>query len=417
MQGCRCTVGDCRRCTCARRGTNCGVDCRCKEEVCVNRPHEEVEEFFIGPEQMAEQNMAAGQQALVDALQAMVQGMNNQQEGQQARHAELLAQLHNQNGLRSSALATIPVFSGAPSESLADWEAAIERVTVAEGWDAVRRRRAAISKLSGAALSWQNQTGHALEEWAGWIEGLRVLFRPRLSLTEWCLLVEGRRQAPGESSALYAMEKMKIIRLCPNVLNEADSVSYLIRGLNRQEHVAAMMGNPPATVVDFVERARGLEQMGGVSTTLATLAPHLGTVSTTSASKPQLPDAQEVAIPKAVADQLAGLTVALRRLESMMRTSAGRFGPAGPGPAMGPSAVATGPPPAAPVGDPRAGYVPRADGPAPRPRRPLSEVQCYECSRYGHFARECPDRRTAAAYYYSGNDLASLPGQGWPESP
>ncbi len=122
--------------------------------------------------------------AMIQALNAIVNGMQNhqnamaqqtqqqqqamaaqqaaiaaQQTAQQIQHAQLLLQLQNQQnqqGPRPATLLTIPNFSGGPSDNFADCEAAIERATVADNWNLEMKRRMAISKLTGLALSWQD---------------------------------------------------------------------------------------------------------------------------------------------------------------------------------------------------------------------------------------------------------------------
>ena len=49
--------------------------------------------------------------------------------------AQNFAQMQNRRAVRSSALAAIPAVAGDITESLADWEAAIARVALKEGWE------------------------------------------------------------------------------------------------------------------------------------------------------------------------------------------------------------------------------------------------------------------------------------------
>ena len=104
------------------------------------------------------------------------------------QNAQLLAHLGNQagnQGLRTGTMSLIPTFSGRPTESLVDWEAAINRGAISDVWNDATRRRAAITKLTGAALSWHDHSGHELLNWNEWIAGLRIVFQPRMSLTDW----------------------------------------------------------------------------------------------------------------------------------------------------------------------------------------------------------------------------------------
>jgi len=183
------------------------------------------------------------------------------------QNAQLLAHLGNQGanqGLRGSTMALIPTFSGRQSESLADWEASLNRGAVSDVWNDATRRRAAITKLAGAALAWHDHSGHELLNWNDWIGGLRQVFQPRLSLTDWCTMVTQRIRRPDETSVEYAMEKAKLLRLCPHDLPERDKVDHLIHGLLRMEQRSALLGNPTVTIDAFVEAIRNLEQRSGM---------------------------------------------------------------------------------------------------------------------------------------------------------
>jgi len=133
----------------------------------LRRVQEVVEPQPVEQQQLAEEpelfDMA--NQQMLDALTLMAQNF---------------AQMQNRQAVRSGALAVIPTFSGGITESLADWEAALTRVALAEGWEDPMKRQVAIGKLTGTALSWHHQTGHTLELWNDWLAGLRLLFQPRL---------------------------------------------------------------------------------------------------------------------------------------------------------------------------------------------------------------------------------------------
>jgi len=221
-------------------------------------------------------------QQLIDALTALINGIQNQQDAQavqhqeqqatmtaqqnahqaallvqhgqqqeaiaaqqlvqQNRHEALLQQLHGQNnfhGPMATTLATISNYSGSPEDDLVEWETTLFRAAEVDGWDDAMLRRVAISKLTRTALAWQGQTGHTLMTWDDWIGGLRALFNPQLSLTEWILKVESRRQAQGETGVQYALDKAKLCRRCPVAIAEQNIIPYLVRGLNRPDQAAA----------------------------------------------------------------------------------------------------------------------------------------------------------------------------------
>ena len=189
---------------------------------------------------------------------------------QQNHTAVLMAQFNQNQGPRAATMALIPTFSGRATDSLADWEEALSRAAVSDQWNDEMKRRAAVTKLDGAALAWHDHTGYALVEWNDWIAGIRALFQPRLSLTEWCLLVERRTQLAGESGVEYSMEKVKLFRLCPHQLQEQEKVDYLIWGLMKPDQRGALLGNPPADVATFIEALRSIEQRTSMFSTPVT---------------------------------------------------------------------------------------------------------------------------------------------------
>lgn len=65
---------------------------------------------------------------------------------------------------------------------------------------------------------------------------------------------------PGESVAHYGREKSKLLRRCPHALTKPERVYYLIRGVERAEHYSILMSAPPATVAQFIDEVRRLEE-------------------------------------------------------------------------------------------------------------------------------------------------------------
>ena len=124
------------------------------------------------PEKVQEVIKMSDQQHMLDALVASNIGcdvtiqqtaLTTQHLTQQVHQNESMLHLHNNQGIRSAVLSTIPTFSGGAQQV--------------------------------------NRSGFAFITWAEWVVRLRVMFQPRMSLTESCLIFEGRRQAPGEPGA------------------------------------------------------------------------------------------------------------------------------------------------------------------------------------------------------------------------
>ncbi|KAI9555951.1 hypothetical protein GHT06_018493 [Daphnia sinensis] len=295
----------------------------------------------------------ANQQDLIDALVA------------------LTAQMAVKNGAMGGkpdyrrAAKDIPMFSGTPAENVDDWIADIERAALVEGWNENVKRRVAISKLGGVAKNWQDLTGNALANWVDWLARFEATFRPQLTLVEWGVKVEGRRQLPGESGAQYALEKAKLCKLCPHPLAEPEVVFYLIRGIQLVEQRSALMSNPPATIAGFIDTIQRLEQLGGPATDFT------GNTITTSATEKEL----------------------LAKILSQLPGHYGYTAPPNWRPRYSTGFVPS-PPWRAPSGVVRSS-TPWNNG----PRAPAGAVRngvysttrgCYNCDQVGHIARDCP---------------------------
>ena len=286
-------------------------------------------------------NDSMAENDLVDALRALTTTMVGQQQQQAviqqqqnatfqaailAQQADLQALLavqqqniRQQDRLRSSATASIPSFAGKTGESLEDWLTIVSRVAAAENWDEANKQRVAIGKLVGVAAHWHDNSGFALPDWNAWVAQIRATFEPRMTLAEWCLLVENRRQLPGESGAQYALEKAQICRRCPLTLAEADMIPYLVRGLLRPEHMSVLMNPLPATVTAFVDIIRHLEAVAGCTQT----AP---IVSTVESAKPSTVSSCDISSVLRELTEAFGNKVAssINRLEEVVNASKSR---------------------------------------------------------------------------------------------
>lgn len=74
-----------------------------------------------------------------------------------------------------------------------------------------------------------------------------------------------RKQRAGESGLEYALDKVQLCRLSPMPLDYVQIIPFLINGLNRWEHAAALTVAMPVTVSDFLERMRDLERFGSAA--------------------------------------------------------------------------------------------------------------------------------------------------------
>ncbi|KZS05237.1 Uncharacterized protein APZ42_031640 [Daphnia magna] len=242
-------------------------------------------------------------------------------------------------------------FSGATEEILQDWLQLVNRKALAENWGDAEKRRAAISSLSGKALTWQEEIGVNIPQWDDWINDLRGAFEVQLTEGQWQVLVEGRKQLPGESGCAYALDKVKLCRRRATALTDAELTPYLIRGLYRPEMRSVMMGNPPASINAFLTEVRRLESISEPVTNPSSVS----TTTEENAGNQETRDSLFQAV-EALTNQVAVLTRTVTR----------------------PNSPGTGKPALKQVGFDR------------RPPGSKNEVQCYNCSGYGHISRDCP---------------------------
>jgi hypothetical protein len=305
-------------------------------------------------------------QALNDALQAIVL-QQQQQQAQQDNITQILNRLANGGGLPAAHAALDPKirYSGSPSESLPAWLQEVMRKSNAENWTPDERRRAAIGTLVGAAFTWQERVGDALATWDPWLLGLRNAFEAPLSTSQWQILVEGRRQKPGESGSNYVMEKLQLAARRATPPDDAEIIPYLIRGLANPFHQAALMTQTPADIAAFLVEIRRLEEL--TTSNELSSASQSFPASVASASVPAVS-------PESVMDTLiravSALTTRVDTLAGVVDSQ--QYRPPRP---LSPGYSAS--------SGPRVTFERREP-------QSLEETICYNCRMRGHLVRNCP---------------------------
>jgi hypothetical protein len=260
---------------------------------------------------------------------------------------------------------TIPKFHGTSTEYAQGFIDHVNRVGVTEGWTNPQRLQVAVRRLTGTAQQWQIQAGYMQNNWFLWSAAFVDSFSQRLSFTEWNRMVEARRQRLGETGMEYALDKLQLCRLSPVQLDDRQIIAFLINGLLKLEHVAALTAAIPPTVNDFLNRIREIERYGiAVSTDAPYPAAHAASFHPAYAP-PITPSVATVA-PPATPDIRAALSTfgdkLVNELSSRMEAMAIRS-------------------------------APRVDT---RPREHHGPPRCYNCNGMGHISKYCPHNRSAS---------------------
>ncbi|XP_045025381.1 uncharacterized protein LOC123470003 [Daphnia magna] len=341
---------------------------------------------------------------LVDALVRLANAMANDRQAAQNQAAQLLTAMDQQTQqtaalvtalnalpaaapaagaggpaaavmprISATAVESIPRFEGGLKDFPQDFVEMVERVAVAENWTDAQRIQVAARRLLKTALDWHIHAGHAFANWGDWSNAFIANFSPRLNFSEWHRLVEERRQKIGESGIEYALDKQKLLRVSPIPLNNEQMVSFLIDGLAKWQHVAAMTADIPEDVTEFIQRIRTLETLG-VASRADTFPPPPGPAGPPVI--PATPPTQDFAAALSTfGDKLVNQIAAQFNKLSIGSRGAGRgesssdaSGGAGHERGMGRNGRGGG------------GWV------EPSARK------CYNCGVVGHISRHCPSR-------------------------
>ncbi|KAK4007607.1 hypothetical protein OUZ56_012762 [Daphnia magna] len=76
-------------------------------------------------------------------------------------------------------------FDGATEEKFFEWQAAVQRVSVTEGWNPEQTRQVALRNLRGDAASWHDQVGVNIPDFDDWMNSLKRTFVRALIESSW----------------------------------------------------------------------------------------------------------------------------------------------------------------------------------------------------------------------------------------
>jgi hypothetical protein len=185
-------------------------------------------------------------------------------------------------------------FSGEQGESLSTWLRRLEQKATRENWNHAARREAAIRSLKpgSKAEEWQDSVGADKGTWTEWLRAIKLAFNDTMSPLQWEMMVEGRKQAKGESGSSYVLDKVSLLRKRTTPMQEDEMIDYLTRGLYDDKHQSVIYGKDIVTIEEYLLVLNRLEKKSNPTVSVAEIA-SLGLLSAkaeTRSSQSQRPN-------------------------------------------------------------------------------------------------------------------------------
>lgn len=178
------------------------------------------------------------------------------------------------------AVRAIPMFSGDPKDSVADWISTVNRVQSSARWTPELTVLNASTRLVDQALNWHKVQGQCYPEWPAWSAALSSRFSYQMSYSEFVAYNSERKLLPTETLATYIFEKNVMLRKAPFVLSSKDRVLMILEDVD-DPACAYALATPQCTDVDeLLDRAHVVDKLRKLST----VAPQPATPKVTSDS-------------------------------------------------------------------------------------------------------------------------------------
>ena len=267
-------------------------------------------------------------------------------------------------------LKTLPKFGGSTGEDVVQWLKKVNDVFDQAQLQPPNKYLAVQSYLTDTAAKWFSYNKDRIVDWSQFQQQIIKTYQP--SLNQLLLRMEQRQQSSDEDVAVYYYDKLHLCLQADRTMSSMMLIHHLTKGL-KSSLIAHVLRRQPSTTADFLVIAEAEEK---IQATLNSL------------TRDPLDDRHYLA-ENDLPDDIVTL---VKHPDNLSLGSAHQQPPrpSYPPPLMNLPYVPPHPTSTPRYSTPRTSTPRYPSQPSPSPPAPR---QCYTCSRVGHIAKYCPNRK------------------------
>jgi hypothetical protein len=267
-------------------------------------------------------------------------------------------------------LKTLPKFGGDTGEDVIKWLKKVNEVFDQAQLQPPNKYLAVQSYLTGTAAKWFSYNKNRIVDWSQFQQEIIKTYQQ--SLDQLLLRMEQRQQSSDEDVAVYYYDKLHLCLQADPTMNSTMLIHYLTKGL-KPSLIAHVLRRQPSTTAEFLVIAEAEEK---IQTTLNSL------------TRDSLDNRHYLA----ANDLPDDIVTLVKHPDNLFLGSAHPQPPrkSHPPPLMNLPCVPPQPTSTPRYSTPRTATPHYSSQPSSSPRAPR---QCYTCSRVGHIAKYCPNRK------------------------